>query len=259
MLWKKCFFIILIFVFNLLVFNWGFAQENLESRKERIESDSYFDTLKSIDKKGTHTYTVKTSPIKANLGIKIGTMNPPEIDSQINYNRIYDYDKNFLIIADYERKLFKKLGHMSIKLGLGLMFAKGNGRFKDPGINADQTALEKYILLILPLTVGLNYKMQYWGNQFLIPFAGAGADIFNILEIRDDGTRPNALSAPSFHLGGGIMIAIDKLAGSGVNNMEKEYGINHMYIVAEIRQYVGLTTNVSLNNTLFLGGVSFDF
>ena len=148
---------------------------------------------------------------------------------------------------------------MGLKLGLGLMFAQGDGIFADPGINANRVALEKYTLLILPLSAGLNYKLQYWSNQFLVPFAGAGADLFNILEIRDDGTRPNVLSAPSFHFGGGILIAIDKLSGSGVNNMEKEYGVNHMYIVAEVRQYIGLTTNVNLNNMLFLGGISFDF
>ncbi len=253
-----------IFLFLIFICNTSLAQDvetplvNAEERRERIEGDSYFDTLQTIDKKGVHKYSVKASPISANIGLKLGFINPPEIDSRVNYNTIYDYSKNFLILADYEHKLFKKLGHMAIKLGLGLMFARGTGIFAE-GINADKQALEKYTLIIAPISVGLNYRLQYWSNQFLSPFVLAGADMFNIMEIRDDGARPNVMSSPSVHFGGGIQITIDSLAGSQVNNLEKEYGVNHMYILAEIRQYIGITTNVNLNNTLFLGGVSFDF
>ncbi len=250
--------VFLILLASLQVFTQ--AQENIELRKNSLKSDNYFSDLEAVSRKGVHKYKINKSPIRSAAQMKLGLLTPPEIESRFDYNRVYrKYGDNAILLVDYERKLFKRVGHMSVKLGGGLMFARGEGIFDPEGINQSIPAMEQYTLLIWPVSLGITYKLQYWSTQFLSPFLSAGVDLFNIIEIRDDGIRPNLMSMPATHFGGGVHFIIDSFTGSKINHLEKEYGVNHMYILAEMRQYLNITADTDLTNTLFLGGIGVDF
>ena len=251
------------FLLILVFSSYAISSENIEDRRGFLQEDSYFDELQEVDRKGVHKYKVKSSDIKAHASLKIGMITPPQFESDIPYSRIYDSSLNFLTLLNYEFFLFQKLGRMSLDLGTGLMFASGQGIFDPEGINSylnrQGGAREVYFLFIMPLNLGITYKLQYWKQQFVYPYASCGVSMFNILELRDDKIFPHVLVMPSTYFAFGVMFNVDFMSGSAVNHLEKDYGVNHMYILAEFRQHLNITTTSNLTNSMILAGVGFDF
>ena len=244
--------LILFFLF----FNPAFS--DIDDRSQVFEQDGYFKGLKYVDRKGVHTYEIPLSKINGSFNFKFGILRP-NFNTKYNFETIYYHNRNALALIDYERKLFRKLGHLSLILGSGLMFSQGNGRFSPDSVNYDpnqiDNAREKYFLFTIPLNAGVLYKVQFFDPQLIIPYAHAGGALFNMLEIRNDGARPSLLVVPSIYYAGGLKVLLDFFSSKrNTNTLEKEYGVNHTFLLFEIRQYLSITATANMTNTLFLGG-----
>lgn len=236
-------------------------EESKQERVARLEQDSYFDELVHISQTGVHQYEVVTSPLRGSMSLNLGVFPAPSINNDgFTYAQQYGTNSRLMLFANYEWNLFKNLGNMSIHLELGGMWASGNGRFTSPE-NAGRTPKEQYLFLMMPATVGLMYSLEFWKNQFFVPFGIGGGSYFGLLELRDDfdfGSIGVAAS-PSVFFGGGIQLLLDALASGDLTVIDREFGINHIYLIGEVRYYISLSGDFQFEGLVASGGVRFDF
>ncbi|MCB0394560.1 MAG: hypothetical protein KDD25_08365, partial [Bdellovibrionales bacterium] len=144
-------------------------------------------------------------------------------------------------------------GRISLKAGTGVFSATGNGRFED-----GEEAMEEYTLYVFPTNLSAVYKFEYSYDQVLVPYVEGGVDGFGILETRDDGADPGYTVAPALHAAGGIQLLLDGLDPASIRAIDRNFGINHIWLVFEFRQYIGLDADVDFTGTLISGAVAFD-
>lgn len=234
-------------------------EESREERRARLQQDAYFDELVHISQTGVHQYKVEMSPIRGSASLNVGVFpNPSFINNNRSYEDIYGSNPVLMLFANYEWNLLKNIGYLSINVELGTLWDSGNGRFvNDQGVQAK----ERYIFLMLPVSLGVMYSLEYWNKQIFIPFGIGGISYFGLLEIRDDfdfGSIGIA-GTPSLFFGGGLQFLLDSLSAKGLTVIDKEFGINHIYLIGEVRQYISLSGNFQLEGLVASGGVRFDF
>ena len=241
-------------------------EETKEERLARLQQDEYFDELIHISQTGAHQYKVTTSPIIGSIGLNVGFFPAPSLNvDSINYEDIYGNNSNIALFLSYEWKFIKKIGDLSLVPEIGLSWARGTGRFALESPLAAQTPKEKYLLFVIPAGIGLMYRLQYWNNQIFTPFAIGGGSYFVLFETRDDFEFADpkeslAMAAtPALYFGGGIQLSLDSFSRKAINTLDREFGINHIYLVAEVRQYIGLSQNLDFTGFVVSGGVRVDF
>ncbi len=241
-------------------------EETKEERLARLQQDEYFDELIHISQTGVHQYKVTTSRIIGSVGLNIGYFPAPSINIEnLTYEDIYGNNSNIAFFLNYEWKFLKKVGSLSLVPEIGLSWARGTGRFASGSINEGETPKEKYFLFVIPVGAGLMYRLQYWKNQIFTPFAIGGASYFVLLETRDDFKFSDpkeslaVAATPALYFGGGIQLSLDSFSRRAINTLDREFGINHIYFVAEVRQYFGLSNNLNFTGLVFSGGIRVDF
>ena len=237
-------------------------EETKEERLARLQQDEYFDELIHISQTGVHQYEVTTSPLIGSIGLSLGFFPAPSLNvNNISYEDIYRNSSNMAFFLNYEWKFLKKVGYLSLLPEIGFSWANGNGLFA-PGSDAAEKGREpkeRYFLFVLPVGVGLVYRLQYWKNQMFTPFAIGGGSYFGLLEIRDDGNSFGISATPALYVGGGIQFLLNSLSRKAINTLDREFGINHIYLIAEVRRYIGLSQNLNFSGFVFSGGVRVDF
>ena len=241
-------------------------EETREQRRQRLQQDAYFDELVHISQTGVHQYEVKPSPLRGSGSINMGVFPPPSIVSNnLRYEDIYDENPVLMLFANYEWNLFKNIGDLSIHLELGTLWDAGNGRFAPGSINEEkynsQNAKEAYFFVMVPVSLGAMYSFEFFNKQFFIPFGIGGVSYFGLLEIRDDFDFGSigVAGTPSIFFGGGVQLLLDGLAPGGATVIDREFGINHIYLIGEVRQYIGLYGDFQLEGLVASGGIRFDF
>ena len=237
-------------------------EETKEERLARLQQDEYFDELIHISQTGVHQYKVTTSSLIGSIGLSLGVFPAPSLNvDNISYEDIYKSSSNMAFFLNYEWKFLKKIGYLSLLPEIGFSWATGNGLFA-PGSDAAEKGYEpkeKYLLFVMPIGVGLVYRLQYWKNQIFTPFAIGGGSYFGLLEVRDDGNSFGISATPAIYFGGGVQFLLDSLSRKAINTLDREFGINHIYIIAEARQYIGLSQNLNFSGFVISGGVRVDF
>ena len=238
-------------------------EESREERLARLQQDEYFDELMHISQTGVHQYKVNTSPLIGAIGLSLGVLPAPSISvgGDVTYEDIYESSTNMGFFLNYEWKIFKKIGSLSLLPEIGISWATGGGIFV-PGSDAAEKGYkpkEQHTLFIVPVSVGVMYRLQYWENQMFTPFAIGGGSYFGLLEIRDDSQSFGIGATPAIYFGGGLQFLLDSLSRKAVNTLDREFGINHIYLVAELRRYIGLSGNLGFSGFVISGGVRVDF
>lgn len=143
-----------------------------------------------------------------------------------------------------------------LKIGSGLFFANGNGRFAD-----GSAALEGYTLMMFPNTISGILYLQFWDRQPLIPYAEGGADINLFNEMRDDNKPPLGRFGGSLeaHVAAGVMVPLSLFDRKAMIRMDQEYGINNVYISAEYRIIQHIAGRFDFSSQFFNGGVVVEF
>jgi hypothetical protein len=219
-----------------------------------------------IDKDRNYLYDVKPSEQNQAASVRIGSFDPTELSNpeypQIEYSTVYAENNFPMVHYEHEKYFFKSFGRMAYTFGFGFFFAKGTGQFIDAGASPSEPPLEEFSLLAFPLSAGLQYRLQFWDNQFFVPYVGGGFDLFTFMEYRDDDNNPGigvALgAAPAAHFQGGGAFRLGRGARDFLD-LDREYGINSMWIVAEYRRFEGLSDKYDFSSDFIGGGIFLEY
>lgn len=192
--------------------------------------------LLRIKADGTYIYKRDRSEIKSYTGIKFGSQTFTNLsNSQTNATFEDVYSKTLSVYIDQERPMFKFSTNLKLNYGMNLVYASGSGYNK---ADKKKNELESYKLLMLPLHTGFTYHIQYWGEtQWMIPYFGAGVDLYLIYERRNDG---EAISTYTYgaHANGGIRFLIDRWMND-LHELDDDYGINHVWLSLDFKKIIG--------------------
>ncbi len=242
----------------------GFAQEEIdEPATSSVAPATQTSTLeKPIDKSkdGTWYYGVEESDKTFGASFRGGMFGAPEIRNPKNgffFSQIYEQQDIPTIFFDFEWQLKTFLGSFAAKLGSGIFYVQGEGKFADSTRQFDSPP-EEFTFLMFPNTVSAIYRLRFHEKQPIIPYAEAGAGYFTFMEIRDDGDlKFNA--APVTFLSLGASFLLDWLDPKAVRDLDREYGVNHVYLTAEYREILGLNDTYDFTSRVISGGIMMEF
>lgn len=235
---------------------------------QRIKQLHDNEGLTQITKKGEFLYDVNQSPQNSAASFRVGTFEGPNLEGSngVTFQDVYGEDTKFLLLADYEWQFYKKFGKLGIRVGSGIMYAEGSGFFTDTtffddgsGQQVATEAREDYNLFVFPNNVGLIYRAQFYDKQWIVPFAEIGLDYFAIVEYRDDGDETNFGGSPHFHFAAGGSFSLNTLSRELAINVDREYGINNMWLTAEYRRLEQITGDFDFSDDIYSAGFMFEF
>lgn len=214
--------------------------------------------LMRITKDKIYKYKVAPSPQTAAWSFRGGSLMPKSLTNGAgtSFDSIYTSDINPILYFDYEWQILRTaIGKFGLRLGTGISAASGKGRFVD-----DQTeAPETYTFLNFPNSVGAVYRMQFWDTQPIVPYAEGGVTGFSFVEIRDDNDPPKFGGSLAAHVALGLAFQLNFLDQNSMLELDREHGINSVYLTVEGRGYQAITTKFDFTSTLIVAGILVEF
>ena len=211
--------------------------------------------LTRITKEGVYEYKVPASPRNYLASVRLGVFSPSNLENPKTGSRFIDlYDESPVILFDYEWKLPYLL---KVKVGSGLLIAQGNGTFANS--DSKLTPKEVFTFIVFPSSLGLVYKVQYWENQLFVPYVDGGVDLFTFVESRDDGRGTKLGATIAGHLAVGGSLSLGFLDSLLFVKLDREYGINSLWLTAEVRSIFSLSGNLNFSGSFVNIGVTTEF
>lgn len=236
--------------------------EAVEGEKEFPAAEYKQDGLKKVTTKGEYIYDVRNTDQAYAGSLRVGGFSPALLKNRLDngnnifFTDIYGNNSNIMVNLDFEWQFIRGAGKFALKAGTGLMTAKGEGRFKrDPTL----ISREVYTFFLAPNSLSVVYRAQYSENQLFVPYGFGGGYYYTFLESRDDNAPFKYGGALAAMAGGGLQFQLDALDRRSINEMDREYGVNHIWLVAEYQQIIGLSTKFDFSNQYFSGGVLVEF
>lgn len=215
-----------------------------------------------ITKDKTYIYAVPSTPQKHAASLRFGLFNPVNVENPQNgalFGDLYEDTKAPIVMFDYEWQLWRgALGKFGLKAGTGIYAANGNGRFVSDS-NAGLTPKETFTFIVLPNTVSAVWRLQFTDNQILVPYAEGGLGYYTFSEIRDDYQGPKFGGALTAHGAGGVAINLGFINSESMLTLDREHGINNVFLTAEVRIVQGLHTDFDFSSTVYNGGILVEF
>lgn len=230
-------------------------------RLEELANEGLF----KITKKGEYLYDVQPSPQNRAASFRVGTASFLNLQNASGryFDEIYGEDPKPVLFFDYEWQIFQGFGKLGIKLGSGVTFANGHGLYaydyNDPDGGQTNQALEKYNFFMFPNSLSLIYRLQIFNRQWLVPYGEVGIDYFGIMEIRDDYEEVKFGGAPHFHFAVGGAFLLDVLSRETMLEVDRQYGINHIWLTAEYRRFEYITGQFDFSDDIFNAGIMVEF
>lgn len=198
-------------------------------------------------------------PISGAIYFRVASTSAFEIigDTGRTYKDVYGEDPGIGFVFDYEWQLFHLLGKWTLKASTGLSIGNGTGQFLDG--NAGITPKEKYLLVVSPHTVLLNYKLRYSDKQWFVPYVEGGPGYYTYYERRSDGDKNGFGGAPVIAVAGGMLISLTLFDKNSAGVLYEDYGINHMWIDLNVRRNTGLDKKTDFSSNVFSAGFGFAF
>ena len=209
--------------------------------------------------------TQKISQKNQSTSIRFGTITYPNIDidtgagTPITFGDIYGENDLSYLMMDYEWQPFRSFGKLGVVFGLGFFTAHGNGRFADPNVKGGAPAREGFTLIGLPVSAGGIYRLEFWDKQWIAPFVVGGMSYYVLGEIRDDNKAPKFVGTPAGYAGGGALFNITAWSKEIDFVMDREYGINNMWLYAEFRTVQSLNEDLDVSSDIFNIGIAVDY
>lgn len=229
-------------------------------KPESISDDGeYFYPSKSAT--GDVYYDLDHIPaIKGAVFIRVATTSAFDItgDNGRTYKQVYGDSPGVGVVFDYEWQLFHLLGKWTAKFSTGFTVGNGTGQFTDPA-NATLTPKEKFLMLISPHTVLLNYKMRFSDTQWFIPYVEGGPGYYTYIEHRNDGDKTGFGGAPVIAAAGGLLISMSLFDRNAAGLLYDDYGINHMWFDIQFRRNTGLDKQKDFSSNMISAGFGFAF
>jgi hypothetical protein len=210
-----------------------------------------------IEQDGTYVYKVKTTKKDQTGIVRFGVISPPNIqsaDGQSDFKSMYTSSDVPILMFDYEWQPFSKYGKLGVQAGAGVATATGQGHFLKNGTEAP----EKYTFLIAPLNLGLIYRLEYFKRQWIAPYVAGGGTYIAVAEMRDDGKK-NFTGTPAVYAAGGMMFNITAIDKNMAFNLDNEYGVGNLWLVAEYRLQTSFSKDLDFTGSIMSLGISADF
>lgn len=217
--------------------------------------------LMRIDRDKNYFYKVKESPDNQSVSVRFGiqpALNLSNPDTGTSFEQLYGGSSKPVIMADYEWLLFRGLGRTSLILGSGLLVASGHGKFANPSYD-DKTPKENLTLFAMPNNIGITWKAQFSDHPLFVPYASGGGIAWTMIEFRDDNKAPRIGLAPAAYGAGGVALNLRFLDAKSLLDMDREYGINAVYLAVEYRVIAGLSKNFDFSSNFVNAGFMMQF
>ena len=160
-----------------------------------------------------------------------------------------------MFLLEWEWQIIQNYGKLGLSLGSGLYTLSGTGQVSD-----DTTeTLEKFRLYVLPNTLSLIYRLDYWSNQWLIPYVGAGVTAFSLFEVANDSKELSTHTSYANTTAGGLAINLSNFNQVNASELDNDYGINAMHLTLEIRQFTSTDKNYNVSGTLASAGLLVEY
>lgn len=189
---------------------------------------------------------------------------PQDIDP--SYELIYGDGRGALFEIEWGWQIFHRMGILGLDAGVGYFQQTGQGVNPDPEVPdpADwEQSREEYVFRIIPTEVSAVYRLAYFKNQLLVPFAKAGIDYYGFWESRKDGEEDFYGGKWGYHYGGGVQFLLDYFDQKHSNKLDTDYGINNTYLIFEYRRAsvdnFGEDEGFDFSNSTLLGGLMFEY
>lgn len=217
-----------------------------------------------ITKERTYIYKTERTPQNHAFSFRLGMFDPINLENPDNgatFEDNYPEADSPILIVEYEWQLFKTaVGKFGIKAGSGIYYANGNGRFKTGyEENVGKDPKEVFTFLAFPNSLGIVYRAQFWDKQLLVPYADGGVIGYTFSEFRDDGGTPKFGFSPAAYGAAGLAFNLSAFDSISAFNLDREYGINSVFIVAEYRNVISLGGKFDLSSDLFNAGFLMEF
>lgn len=209
-----------------------------------------------ILKDGTYIYKAKKSKRLGAASFNIGIYGPLNIINGRNglgFEEIYGNKPGGLLLGNFDINLTKAFGHLNIRLSTGFFITRGSGRFADPN-RIDEQPPEKFTFLLMPNQVAFQYKFQFAETQWFVPYIEGGAGYFTFLEARNDGKKTKLGASPTLVTSGGLQILLDGLNRRNATSLDRDYGVNHLWLLMELRLVETLGKGIDLSSSIITIG-----
>ncbi|MBL7556778.1 MAG: hypothetical protein JNM24_13230 [Bdellovibrionaceae bacterium] len=242
------------------------TETSSDSGRKKIAHPDAKKGLYLIDQ-NTGRYYYKTQKLSSKnqaTSIRVGSITPPNITMETGgntYSFVDIYSDNNLpyLMLDYEWQPFRSFGKLGVVMGVGFFTASGNGRFANPAIENGESAKEQFTFIGLPISAGGIYRLEFSDRQWFAPFVVGGMSYYVLGEIRDDGKAPKVVGTPAGYAGGGVLFNITRWSREIDFIMDREYGINNMWLAAEFRTVQSLNEDLDVSADVFNIGISVDY
>jgi len=222
--------------------------------------------LVRITKRNEYIYRVDESDQKRAASFRLGIFKPTNLENPeqagqdgSTFDDNYDQTGNPMVMFDYEWQLWKTpIGKLGVKAGIGLYVAQGHGHFR-AGPNSGLVPREMFTFLTFPTTGGVVYRLQWRDRQTFVPYGEGGGVLFPFGEFRDDDKPPKFGGSVGAYFAGGLAINLTSFDALSRVQLDREYGINSVYLLAEFRAIVAITQRYDFSSTLINGGFLMEF
>lgn len=211
-----------------------------------------------IEQDGTYVYKVKMKKSTETGIFKAGVMAPPQItaaDGIHNFAGMYGDGYLPAFFMEYEWQPFSKYGKLGVQGGLGLAMAEGNGYFINDPLTVPQ---ESYTFIVVPLSLGLVYRLEYFKRQWVAPYLSGGGTYIGVAELRDDNEN-NFSGTPAAYGSAGLMFNISAADRLLAFNLSSEYGIANLWLIADFRYQYAFSEDLDFTGDILTLGIGVDF
>jgi hypothetical protein len=216
-----------------------------------------------ITKNKDYYYKVKESDQNRAFDFKVGMFNPTNLqnpDTGVSFQDNYEQTQNPAIMFNYEWQLWQSpIGKWGLRAGTGFYVAQGHGHFDSAGPNKGLTPRENFTFALIPANVGAVYRLQLWHRQLFVPYAEGGGTLFGFTEFRDDNKPPKFGGSVGAYFAGGVAFNLTYFDALSRINLDREYGINTVYLTVEYRGVVAIMKRYDFTGDLFNAGFLMEY
>ncbi|MEO0334853.1 MAG: hypothetical protein AAF202_00555 [Pseudomonadota bacterium] len=220
-----------------------------------------------ITKDKTYVYRTNKSLQDRAISVRAGLFEPTALenpDTGTSFSDSYSTTRGPIVFFDYEWNWLRgSLGRIGYKLGTGVFTTQGNGQFKDfedfPENGDRDVPKEVFTFAAFPNSASLVYRFQISDKQTIVPYVDGGLMAITFFELRDDQDFPKVGLAPAGFFSGGLAFSLESLDSLAILGLDREYGINDIYLTVEFRQILNVGSDYDFTASALNGGFLLEF
>ena len=240
---------------------WGLNLARAQVRKlERVEHPFAEQGLLRITKDKTYLYDTPTTPNTHMVAVRAWMYSPSYLYSENgNFEEIYRDSKKWpTLTVDYEWAFLKKFMWWSLKIGTGAYITSDKALFSSD----QQRSLDDTLFVLFPHSASLVWRGRFYDKQIIVPYAEGGFDLFTFVEkVGSDSLFDSkyfwGLNYMAHYAVGG-QLNLARLSRQAAINLDREYGINNLFLSIEYRQYIHMNTKFDFSHKGISGGLVFE-